>query len=423
MRPGGYPAGHTGDPHQGGGLIGNMLGWNGNPIYEGFKKIPSEFLMTLGAGLMRGDPDWGMSEYAQMLPSIREEERHQQEMQRSIQMRDNYARVLRNMGPDFYEMADAVHMGAADPGQAWGEALKMKGALREQEEALRSARANAIFIKDPELRQMVEAGALSFKEAYQHDREGTKPISANIGPNGIDYGDPTAGLEWLRDENGQMQFDERNMPIAAPYQGSEQYQEMLDREAAMDAGPSRDQKQADIVVQDIDRALLQIAANPFMTTGPMAQATGWLGNTPANNVGELIKTVKANAGFDELQAMREASPTGGALGSITEREIAYLQATIGSLEQSQGAQQLADNLIRVKNAYLDIIHGPDAGPPPRPSGAARSGASPTRRMGNSGSMIRCLKMLRRPGLSALRPISQGCPWWGRWPARWAMTAG
>ena len=99
-----------------------------------------------------------------------------------------------------------------------------------------------------------------------------------------------------------------------------------------------------------------------MTTGPMAQATGWLGGMPAHNVAKLLDTVKANAGFDELSAMREASPTGAALGNITEREIAYLQATIGNLENTQDATQLQDNLIRVKNAYLDIIHGPGQGP-------------------------------------------------------------
>src|SRR5690606_12677220 len=76
----------------------------------------------------------------------------------------------------------------------------------------------------------------------------------------------------------------------------------------------------------------------------------------------LVDTIKANAAFDKLQAMRDSSPTGGALGQVSERELSYLQATIGNLEQSQGAEQLEDNLKRVKNAYLDIVHGPGNGP-------------------------------------------------------------
>ena len=38
--------------------------------------------------------------------------------------------------------------------------------------------------------------------------------------------------------------------------------------------------------------------------------------------------------------MRDASPTGGALGQVSERELGYLQSVLGSLEQSQTADEL-----------------------------------------------------------------------------------
>jgi hypothetical protein len=44
--------------------------------------------------------------------------------------------------------------------------------------------------------------------------------------------------------------------------------------------------------------------------------------------------------------MRNNSPTGGALGSVTERELALLQATWGSLQQSQSKEQFEANLDR-----------------------------------------------------------------------------
>lgn len=374
MRPTPYPAGYTGDPNKGGGFLGNAMGWNGNPIYDGFKKIPSELLLTLGAGLMNGDPDWGMGEYAQMLPSIREEQRRKEGSQREIEMRDNYARILRNMGPDFQEMADAVYVGAVDPGQAWGEAIKMKGTLREQEEALRSARANAQFIKDPQLRQMVEAGALPFKDAYDYEREGLQPadpVSANIS-GGMDWGDPGAGFEWLR-ENGDIAIDERGLPIAATVQGGKPWQEAQDALNAAGASQASANTKANIVVEDIDRVITQIAANPMMTTGIVGQATGWLGGMPANDVAKLTDGIRANVGFDQLQAMREASPTGGALGPVSDTENRLLQSVLGSLDQSQNAQQLADNLIRVQNTFLDIVHGPGAGPPRKLTSFERAG--------------------------------------------------
>jgi hypothetical protein len=56
--------------------------------------------------------------------------------------------------------------------------------------------------------------------------------------------------------------------------------------------------------------------------------------------------------------MRASSPTGGALGQVTDFENRLLQATIGNLEQSQSKDQLLYNLRRVKDTYLDIVHGP-----------------------------------------------------------------
>jgi hypothetical protein len=135
------------------------------------------------------------------------------------------------------------------------------------------------------------------------------------------------------------------------------------QEVAKAAGRPGEIQQGNVVVQDIDRALGKITEMPGRTTGAIGSMLSGVPSTEAHNVSKLLDTVKANAGFDQLSRMRQASPTGAALGSVTEKEIAFLQSTIGNLEQSQDAKQLADNMRRVKNAYLDVIHGPNAGPP------------------------------------------------------------
>jgi hypothetical protein len=68
-------------------------------------------------------------------------------------------------------------------------------------------------------------------------------------------------------------------------------------------------------------------------------------------------TIKANISFDKLQAMREESPTGGALGQVSTFELQNLMAVFGSLEQSQDANELSYNLRRVQKVYNDVIHG------------------------------------------------------------------
>lgn len=120
-------------------------------------------------------------------------------------------------------------------------------------------------------------------------------------------------------------------------------------------------QRGDLIIQEIDRAL------GVMDTGVLPD-TGWgsllssVPGTDAKALSSFLETVKANIGFGELNKMRQQSPTGGALGQVTERELAVLQSVAGSLDQSQSADQLKDNLNRLWNAYQDVVHGQGKGP-------------------------------------------------------------
>jgi len=48
-----------------------------------------------------------------------------------------------------------------------------------------------------------------------------------------------------------------------------------------------------------------------------------------------LDTILARGGFAELAAMRQASPTGGALGNISNREVDFLRSAFGSLDRVQ----------------------------------------------------------------------------------------
>lgn len=135
----------------------------------------------------------------------------------------------------------------------------------------------------------------------------------------------------------------------------------LAAEAALAAdaqGDAQTERYGNVVTEDIGRALDIIEKDPAVTTGVVGQMLSQIGGSPANRVANLIETVESNVGFDRLQAMRESSPTGGALGSVTERELSLLTSAIGSLKQSNNSDDLAYNLRRVNKIYMDIIHGP-----------------------------------------------------------------
>ena len=209
-------------------------------------------------------------------------------------------------------------------------------------------------------------------------------ININTGPTGVDYGNPGAGLVWQRNPaDGSIMLDERGAPIAIPFQGGAAWQE---QQAAEAAAAATEQQQAaaaeqsntvnNIVLQDIGRAkeILDNASffNPAagFGSGPLQQ----LGGTNATNLNALLDTVRANIGFDRLQAMREASPTGGALGSLTERELAQLQAVLGSLSTDQSPAQLRANLDRLEQIYSGIAEKAAAYPNAAEFGFADAGA-------------------------------------------------
>jgi len=111
-------------------------------------------------------------------------------------------------------------------------------------------------------------------------------------------------------------------------------------------------EQFELMTTSIDKAIEQA---DFWSAGLMAQATSGIGSTPARNLRATIDTIVANIGFEKLQEMRETSPTGGALGNVTERELTFLQSVRGSLDQIQDPAQLREVLARVKQS-LSIIH-------------------------------------------------------------------
>lgn len=90
----------------------------------------------------------------------------------------------------------------------------------------------------------------------------------------------------------------------------------------------------------------------------MGQVTGWttgmgsliaaVPGTPAANFRADVNTLSANIAFGELTAMREASKTGGALGQVSERELALLEAALGSLDRAQSPEQFKKSLDTVK---------------------------------------------------------------------------
>ncbi len=88
------------------------------------------------------------------------------------------------------------------------------------------------------------------------------------------------------------------------------------------------------------------------TTGAGSVLAGIPGS-PAKDLQAAIETIKANIGFDELQTMRDNSPTGGALGQVAVQELEALRATLSSLDQAQSPEQVVASLKRIQEIRRD----------------------------------------------------------------------
>lgn len=77
-------------------------------------------------------------------------------------------------------------------------------------------------------------------------------------------------------------------------------------------------------------------------------------NSDSLNMEALLETVGSNTAFDRLQKMREQSPTGGALGAVSEIELKLLKSSIASLSQRQSPEQFERNLQKVIDSYTRV---------------------------------------------------------------------
>ena len=125
----------------------------------------------------------------------------------------------------------------------------------------------------------------------------------------------------------------------------------MKQEAASDKAEMAKQSaqyQANRMVSTIDSAIEKVGKS---TTGIGGKMFRYIPGSSATDLESDLDTIKANLGFAELQAMRASSPTGGALGAVSERELTALQSTVASLKQEQSSDQLRRNLEAIKNHY------------------------------------------------------------------------
>lgn len=113
---------------------------------------------------------------------------------------------------------------------------------------------------------------------------------------------------------------------------------------------------AKTVSDNIDSAI-SLIDKPYNAATGYARLAGGLGTAPNSDsrlLDNYLTTIKANLGFDKLQSMRENSPTGGALGQVSDFENKLLQAVNGALDP-YARDQLKTNLQTIRELYPQVL--------------------------------------------------------------------
>lgn len=99
---------------------------------------------------------------------------------------------------------------------------------------------------------------------------------------------------------------------------------------------------------------LATATDEIINDAALGKVTGLMGMLPnypggaAAGVQARLNTLKSQIGFTVLQAMRDASKTGGALGAISDKENELLQNNLAALDQAQSEDDLKRELGKIK---------------------------------------------------------------------------
>jgi hypothetical protein len=154
-----------------------------------------------------------------------------------------------------------------------------------------------------------------------------------------------------------------------------QRQKVTDLEDKKKTAQANEEAKAQNVIGIIDNVLPKVSG--LNTAGVAGKALSFVPGSDAYDVARNIETIKANIGFKELSDMRQASPTGGALGQVAVQELNFLQAAVSNLDVGQSPQQLRDNLAKVRKHYTRWLATTRGEIPPEDKEAAPSAAGKT----------------------------------------------
>lgn len=192
--------------------------------------------------------------------------------------------------------------------------------------------------------------------------EGRRAGATNVAVGGDampGLGKLSADYTYIMDPaTGRPKLDANGLPIAAPVPGSPAAVEQAAAAGKATNALGAKAVSGNVIVDAAAKARALIGGG---STGVAGKIVAYNPQTDAAELYRQVDVLKSNATIESLTAMRAASPTGGALGSVTEKENAMLAAKLGALDPAAGPERFGAALDDYERTLLRVIHGPDVG--------------------------------------------------------------
>lgn len=290
----------------------------GKPLFQrdSFKDIAGDLAVAFNS--MRLKPD---DNIVRAVESIRTQRTEAKARNKTLEM-------MTKIGRD--DLAAAVQSGALTAKEAYGQMLNDAAELRK-------ARAGGnLTAKMREYQLAVQQGYKGSFLEYQQQGGGKPPQVGSI----------PQGYELVTGTNEQGETTLRYVPIKGG---------PADTAKQDEAARERTLRTAGVITGAIDKIQDKLKTTTLPVAGFVGGNLAQVKGTNAYSVKALVDTIKANIGFETLAQMRKESPTGGALGQVSNQEIGFLQATLANLDQGQTTEDFEAQLTQLENIYNQVI--------------------------------------------------------------------
>lgn len=325
-----------------------------------FYQRPSfgRFLEALGAGAnqLRANPD---ANYDRNMMARRKAQFERRQM---ADQRQKVLELAKGYGPRIQALA------ATSPDQA----MQIIGRIEAQKAMPKAPKAPSVPATIQALQFRAEAAGLKpgTPEYQQFMLSAGKGQGMNVvvgadGEVSVSTGGAYTGTSMSADEK-------RGYDVGQDVLGGKQRQMVKERTGDVQAdvvstnvagaldilAPIGDDGQRQVKNKDWMQRTLSLDLPEAGAIGDFLQKLGPASSQEAVNLATLLDPIRANVAFDRLQQMREASKTGGALGNVSNIELAQLQASAGSLAQRASPEILVKNLMKIEEVYTKILNDP-----------------------------------------------------------------